>query len=73
MSGTTNFNLCGPAVTVPLNQFLLQPWSYTKTNQENSDCTADAVNKMCTMLPLVTSTHFKKSCLSSPMSPSRIG
>lgn len=62
------------AVTVQLNLFLLQPWSYTKrSSQENLDFTVDSVGKVCTILPLDNMTLSMKPCLSFPLSPSHIG
>lgn len=74
MSGTKNHIVREPAVTVQLNLFLLQPWSYTKrSSQENSDFSVDAVGKVCTILPLDDMTLSMKPCLPFPLSPSHIG
>ena len=69
-----NHIIHGPAVTVQLNLFLLQPLSYTKrSRQENLDFTVNAVGKVCTILPLDDMTLSMKPCLPFPLSPSHIG
>jgi hypothetical protein len=74
MSGTKPHIGCGPAVTVRSNPYWLQPWSYTKrSHQENLDFTADAVEKVFTILPLVDTTLSMKSCSTSHMFPLHIG
>ena len=62
------------AVIAPLKLFVLQPWSYTSMFcLVNIDFGVGAVKKMCTVHPLVNTTHSMISWLPSPMSLSHIG
>ena len=58
----------------PLKFFVHQPWSYTSMlSLVNIDFGVGAVEKICTVCPLVNTTHSTMSWLPSPMSLSHIG
>ena len=65
---------CGLAVIAPLKLFVLQPWSYTSMlSLVNINFGVGAVEKMCTVHPLVNTTHSTISWLPSLMSQLPIG
>jgi len=60
---------CGLAVIAPLKLFVLQPWSYTSMFcPVNIDFGFGAVERLCTIHPLVNTIHSMISWLRSPMS-----
>ena len=68
-----HFITCGLAVIAALKLFVLQPWSSTSMSHlVDIDFGVSAVERMCTVLPLVNTTPSMISWLPSLMSQSPI-